>query len=266
MKQFALGLLTIFAVSSTSFAQQTASYSDLEELASRVIGYGYDLPDLVVGKAPTSTQLGFEFAAPEGAKIIGSVQALGRLEVVLDVRADADAIMAFYKSKLSGFKDSGSSMGEPTGGLAFSSSATQRSNPEVKDTLFCKDDKSVGVVVYRATSAIKDVRIRVDDYTCQFSTGNAVANLPMLLMPTGTSMRGGLRSQNLSNVKFSSTLSIEATFEHYTNQLIAAKWEIAERSGLKQAIVGIFENAGQKIMLSVVMDSNKLHTVSLQVL
>ena len=264
MKQLVLGLLTALTVTSLSLAQQ--SYSDLEELASRVIGYGYDLPDLLVGKAPTTAQLGFEFAAPDGAKLIGSVSSQGRYEVVLDIRAETDAVIAFYKSKLMDFKESGSSRSEPTGGLAFSSSATQRSNPEVKDALFCKDSKSVNIIVYRASSAIKDVRIVVDEYTCQFSRGSAVANLPLLLLPTGTAMRGGLRSQSLSNVKFSSTKSIEATFEHYTNQLATAKWVIAERSALKQAIVGIFENAGQKIMLSVVMDSNKLQTVTLQVL
>jgi hypothetical protein len=264
MKQFVLGLLTALTVTSLSLAQQ--SYSDLEELASRVIGFGYDLPDLIVGKAPNATQLGFEFTALEGTKIIGTVQGQGRFEVVLDVRADADAILAFYKNKLVDFKDSGSSRSEPTGGLSFSSSATQRSNPEVKDTLFCKENKSVNIVVYRATSAIKDVRIIVDPYTCEFSRGSAVANLPLLLLPSGTSMRGGLRSQSISSVKFSSSQSIEATFEHYGNQLSNAKWVSVERSNLKQVIVGIFENATQKIMLSVVMDSNQLQTVTLQVL
>jgi hypothetical protein len=127
MKLQAVCIAALFALAPFAAAQAVmpptqASYDALEELAGRIIGYGYSEPELLVGKLP-GERLKLEIPVLEGARILGtSVRNDDNFEVVMDVRGDAKRILDFYRGKLKGWEDKGEQNAGPRGGFLFSSS------------------------------------------------------------------------------------------------------------------------------------------------
>lgn len=217
-----------------------ASYDLLEELAGRIIGYGYDEPELMVGKLPTD-RIKLEIPVPNGARVLGtSVRDGESFEVVLDVRADAKAILDFYRQKYQGSEDKGS-QGLSRGGFLFSSGESQQRSYS-QDTLLCLDKWSVSVTVYRLDAAIKDVRLRIDQYSCEFS--KVGITLPNLLLPKEaqpSSGSSGFGDDISSSISFESKLTVLQVFEHYSAQLEVSKWKLSEKIALKSGMLATYE-------------------------
>jgi hypothetical protein len=225
---------------------QTAPSSDaLDELASRLLGYGGDnLPELIVGLAPDK-RVKLEVPIIDGAKILGTAyRGNAQFETVLDVRGDAKKILGFYRSKFQAkfqdWTDRGPQQGGQSGGFVFS--AEQGPNEYVQDTMFCRGEQSFSVAVYRLNAAIKDVRLRGDSYSCSFARGDL--ELPKLVPPPGAQVRSsssGFGEEISSSMTFETGLGSQELFAAYAKQLEAAKWRQVESPTLKAGVIGVFE-------------------------
>ncbi len=244
MKLHMVIITALLAFSPLAIAQTApsqASYDALEELAGRIIGYGYDEPELMVGKLP-GERLKLELSVPEGSRILGtSVRNDDNFEVVMDVRGDAKGILDFYRDKLKGWEDKGEQNGGPRGGFLFSSSEVSQ-KPYTLDTLLCQNQWSFSVVIYRLNAAIKDVRLRIDQYTCGFSGGGI--ELPKLFLPADAEPQessSGFGGDAFSSLKLSTKLSIAQLFDHYAAQLEKANWKLGDKITLKNGILASYE-------------------------
>ena len=232
--------LSIFALSSTpAFAQSAAPSATLEELAGRLLGYGYSEPELIVGALPAKLPL--ELALPAGARIIGTRVGSGNnLEIVLDVKDTPEAIQTFFAAQLKGFESKGSASANK-GGFVFSASQPERAYQS--DQLYCRPDLSFSVTIYRLDAAIKDVRLRLNGYDCDI---NPPANLtlPKLTPPTGAEVRqliSGYGGEVASSVRLESALGAAEIYAHYIAQLQTAGWQTLETVTLKVGAVGSLE-------------------------
>ncbi len=238
----ALSIFTIglFALTSTPIsAQSTAPSATLEELSGRLLGYGFDEPELIVGALPAKLPL--ELALPTGARIIGTQMRSGNnLEIVLDVKDTAETIQAFFATQLKGFESKGSNSSNK-GGFVFSGFQSERAYQS--DQLYCRPDLSFSVTIYRLDAAIKDVRLRLNGYDCDI---NAPSNLtlPKLTPPTGAEVRqltSGYGGEVSSSVRLETTLGATAIYAHYVAQLQAAGWQTSENVTLKVGTIGSLE-------------------------
>jgi hypothetical protein len=249
MKLHIVIITALFAFSPLAMAQTApsqASYDALEELAGRIIGYGYSEPELLVGKLP-GDRLKLELFVPEGARILGtSVRNDDNFEVVMDVRGDAKGILDFYRGKLKGWEDKGAQNDGPRGGFLFSSAdVTQK--PYALDTLLCQNQWSFSVVVYRLDAAIKDVRLRINQYECGFAVGGL--ELPKLFLPVDAEPRessSGYGGEVFSSMTLSANLTIVQLFEHYATQLEKANWKLGDKITLKNGMLASYELKSSK--------------------
>lgn len=232
--------LSLFALSSMPVSAQSAvSNATLEELSGRLLGYGFDEPELIVGALPAKLPL--ELALPTGARIIGTqVRSGNNLEIVLDVKDTSEAIQAFFATQLKGFESKGSSSVN-RGGFVFSSSQSERAYQS--NQLYCRPDLSFSVTIYRLDAAIKDVRLRLNGYDCEI---NSPANLtlPKLTPPTGAEVRqliSGYGGEVASSVRLETALAAAEIYAHYIAQLQAAGWQTLETVTLKVGAVGSLE-------------------------
>ena len=233
-------LLSVFALASTpAFAQSTASNATLEELSGRLLGYGFDEPELIVGALPVKLPL--ELTLPAGARIIGTQVGSGNnFEIVLDVKDTPEAIQAFYAAQLKGFESKGS-LSANRGGFVFSS--TQETRAYQSDQLYCRPDLSFSVTVFRLDAAIKDVRLKFNTYDCQFNAPSSLT-LPKLAPPTSAEVRGISSSyggDRSSSVRLETALGTAEIYAHYIAQLQAAGWQTLETVTLKVGAVGSLE-------------------------
>ncbi len=217
-------------------APTQTSYDLLEELAGRIIGYGYDEPELMVGKLP-GDRIKLEIPVPDGARVLGTSVSNGEsYEVVMDIRGDGKDILDYYRAKLKDFTDKGS-QNDARGGFLFSSTLVER-RPYSLNTLLCQDQWSVAVTIYRLDAAIKDVRLRIDRYACMYSQGGIV--LPNLLLPKlaePTNGSSGYGDDIFSSITMNTQLSVLDLFEHYNTQLEQANWKQSEKIALKTGMV-----------------------------
>ena len=257
----ALAILTLgvlAAASTPAFAQSATPSATLEELAGRLLGYGYSEPELIVGALPAKLPL--EVALPAGTRIVGTeVREGGGVEIVLDVRDTAEAIQAFYAAQLKGFESKGSSSGNK-GGFVFS--ASQVARPNQSDQLYCRPDLSFSVTIYRLDAAIKDVRLRINGYDCEFNAPSSLT-LPKLTPPADTEVRrisSGYGGETSSSVRLETGLGAAEIYAHYAAQLQAAGWQALESVTLKVGAIGSleFKDASGKVwrmMLLVTLES-----------
>jgi hypothetical protein len=244
MKLHRVIITAFFALFPLAVAQTTptqASYDALEELAGRIIGYGYSEPELLVGKLP-SERLKLEIPVLEGSRILGtSIRNDDNFEVVMDVRGDAKAILDFYRGKLKDWEDKGEQNSGPRGGFLFSSSEINQ-KPYTLDTLLCQNQWSFSVVIHRLDAAIKDVRLRIDKYTCGFYAGGI--ELPKLFLPTDAEPQdgsSGFGGDVFSSLTLSANLTLPQLFEHYAAQLEKANWKLGDKITLKNGILASYE-------------------------
>ena len=233
-------VLSVFALASTpASAQSTASNATLEELSGRLLGYGFDEPELIVGALPVKLPL--ELTLPAGARIIGTQVGSGNnFEIVLDVKDTPEAIQAFYAAQLKGFESKGS-LSANRGGFVFSS--TQETRAYQSDQLYCRPDLSFSVTVFRLDAAIKDVRLKFNTYDCQFNAPSSLT-LPKLAPPTSAEVRGISSSyggDRSSSVRLETALGTAEIYAHYIAQLQAAGWQTLETVTLKVGAVGSLE-------------------------
>ena len=233
-------VLSVFALTSTPVsAQSTASNATLEELSGRLLGYGFDEPELIVGALPVKLPL--ELTLPAGARIIGTqVRSGNNFEIVLDVKDTPEAIQAFYAAQLKGFESKGS-LSANRGGFVFSS--TQETRAYQSDQLYCRPDLSFSVTVFRLDAAIKDVRLKFNTYDCQFNAPSSLT-LPKLAPPTSAEVRGISSSyggDRSSSVRLKTALGTAEIYAHYIAQLQAADWQTLETVTLKVGAVGSLE-------------------------
>ncbi len=238
----ALSIFTVglFAMTSTPASAQSATPSaTLEELSGRLLGYGFDEPELIVGALPAKLPL--EVPLPTGARIIGSkVSAGDNFEIVLDVKDTPEAIQAFFATQLKGFESKGSTSIN-RGGFVFSSSQQERAYQS--DQQFCRPDLSFSVTIYRLDAAIKDVRLRLNRYDCEINAPSSLT-LPKLAPPTGAQVRqliSGYGGDVASSVRLETTLAVAEIYAHYIAQLQAAGWQSLETVTLKVGAVGSLE-------------------------
>ncbi len=237
-KSIALSATVFAAIGASSASAQTAT---LEELAGRLLGYGFDEPELIVGKLPAASPL--ELPLPTGARVVGSaVRGVDDFQVVVDVRDTPEGIQSFYARRLTGFQSRGSTMTSRGGFVDVGTSA-----PYVNDNLYCRDDGlSVSVVVYRLDAAIKDLRLQVNTYDCQFNAPSSVT-VPNLLPPNGAEVRelvGGYGGDLISSIKLSTSSSPLEVYNGYAQQLQDGGWKLLETTTLKVGMLGSFEFQG----------------------
>ncbi len=243
MKLKSIFTAVFFVLAPIAFGQSqttTPSYDALEELAGRLIGYGYSEPELMVGKLPTD-RLKLELPTPTGARVLGTSVGEENFEVVMDIKDTSDNILDFYRQQFKDWQDKGSTQGGPKGGFKFSSSETTQSE-YVADTLLCGDEWSMSVIVYRLDAAIKDVRLRIDKYTCEFSSQGVA--LPNLYMPENSEPRSGSNGFGgdiFSSLTLNTNLSMELLFQHYNQQLEKAGWLVSEKVMLKNGVLVTYE-------------------------
>jgi hypothetical protein len=268
-------IVAVAACSSVAFAQtQPAnpsaqpSYDALEELAGRLIGYGFEEPELVVGRLP-GERLKLELAIPAGARVLGTSIRGESFEIVMDVKDQTEKVLNFYRKAFEGWEDKGAQQGGPRGGFTFGGEGEFR--PYVADTLLCKDEWSVNVIVYRLDAAIKDVRLRINKYDCGF-VGSPV-ELPKLLAPKGSESLGGssgFGGDIFSSITLNTTLNAGQLFEHYASQLEKANWKPLDKIALKVGMLGTYEfvsKDGQKwgAVLSILPAKGNLLNAALRV-
>ena len=233
-------VLSVVALTSTPVSAQSAvSNATLEELSGRLLGYGFDEPELIVGALPVKLPL--ELTLPAGARIIGTqVRSGNNLEIVLDVKDTSEAIQAFFATQLKGFESKGS-LSANRGGFVFSS--TQETRAYQSDQLYCRPDLSFSVTVFRLDAAIKDVRLKFNTYDCQFNAPSSLT-LPKLAPPTSAEVRGISSSyggDRSSSVRLETALGAAEIYAHYIAQLQAAGWQTLETVTLKVGAVGSLE-------------------------
>lgn len=273
MKLQAFCIAALFALAPVATAQAItppptqASYDLLEELAGRIIGYGYDEPELMVGKLP-GDRIKLEIPVPDGARVLGTSVSNGEnYEVVMDIRGDGKAILDFYRAKLKDFTDKGS-QSDARGGFLYTSSL-EEGRPYSLDTLLCQDQWSVSVIIHRLDAAIKDVRLRINRYTCLYSQGGIV--LPNLLMPKSaepTSGSSGYGDDVSSSITINTDLNLSALFDHYNSQLEQANWKQSEKIALKNGLVVTYtfnspKNEPWGALLTIVPAKGGLFTASI---
>jgi hypothetical protein len=265
MKTWLLGL-SLLALPLLSARAQSA---DLEELAGRLLGYGFSEPELIVGKLPDSLPL--EVPLPTGARIVGAaVRGEDDVEIVLDVRDTPEAIQAFYKGKLAGFEYKGSNQ-ESRGGFTFGGDV--EAPAYASDALYCRPDLSFSVTIYRLDAAIKDVRLSLNSYDCEYNALSSL-KLPTLKPPAGAeprSLSSGYGGEISSSVKLETTLTPAEVYAHYAAQLMAAGWTSLETATLKVGALGVFESkdAGGKawrLLLLVTPNGSGFVSASLRAL
>jgi hypothetical protein len=224
-----------------ALAQTSSSSADLEELAGRLLGYGSDTtPEFFVRTLPDQSQLKVAVPLPQGARVVGAAKLFENyFEIVLDVKADTDAILNFYTSSLKDFEDRGALYNGPRGGFSFSNRGSFEFDS--KDTLFCKGEQAFHVIVNRTNAAIKDVRIQLNQFNCQGDQDSIV--LPRLLPPKGAEVRSlssyGREARSL--VTLDNVTSPKAAFDEYAAQLEAAKWKKSEVVTLQVGIAATFD-------------------------
>ena len=235
IKTFLFGL-SLLALPLLTVRAQSA---DLEELAGRLLGYGFSEPELIVGKLPGKLPL--EVPLPAGARILGAaIRGEDDVEIVLDVRDTPEAIQAFYKEKLTGFEYKGSRQ-ESRGGFTFGGS--DESPPYASDALYCRPDLSFSVTVYRLDAAIKDVRLSLNSYDCEYNAPSSL-KLPALKPPVGAEARNlssGYGGEVSSSIKLETALTPAEVYAQYAAQLQAAGWVSLENVTLKVGALGTFE-------------------------
>jgi hypothetical protein len=240
-KVLALCTVLLSLLPCSAMAQTNSSADALEELAARLMSYGGDtVPEFFVGALPDQAQLKLEVPLPQGAKVIGAAKRFENyFEIVLDVRADADAILSFYNSSLKGFENRGAQYSGWRGGFAFS--AQDNFSMNSKDALFCKGDQAFSVTVHRTNAAIKDVRIQLNRFNC--GDPRISITLPKLLPPASsdvaslTSFSQGMRSI----ITLRASDSPKTVFDHYAAQLEAAKWKRGEVVTMQIGIASTFD-------------------------
>jgi hypothetical protein len=230
---FGLGLLALPLLS------VRAQSADLEELAGRLLGYGFSEPELIVGKLPAKLPL--EIALPAGARVLGAAVRNGDdIEIVLDVRDTPEAIQAFYKEKLSGFEYKGSKQASHGG---FSFGGASESPVYASDALYCRPDLSFSVTIYRLDAAIKDVRLSMNSYDCEYNAPSSL-KLPALTPPAGAEVRNlssGYGGEVSSSIKMQTALAPAEVYTQYAAQLQGAGWVQLENLTLKVGVLGTFE-------------------------
>jgi hypothetical protein len=233
--------LCIALLSGSAFAQTNASTDALEELAGRLMSYGGDtVPEFYIGTLPDQRELKIEVPLPQGAKVLGAAKRFENyFEIVLDVRAEPEAIFAFYNSSLKSFENRGSQETASRGGFTFSNRGEFQTNRI--DTLFCKGDQAFQVVVNRTNAAIKDVRIQLNRFECL--DPRASIALPTLLPPATSEVRSlsTFSREARSMVTLSGAGSPQAVFDHYAAQLEAAKWKRGEVVSLRVGLAATFD-------------------------
>ncbi len=233
--------LCLALLATPALAQTTSNSADLEELAGRLMSYGGStMPEFFVGVLPDQSQLKVAVPLPQGAKIIGAAKRFENyFEVVLDVKAETDAILSFYGANLKDFENRGVQNNGSRGGFSFSGRGGFENNS--KDTLFCKGEQAFQVVVHRTNAAIKDVRIQLNRFQCQDATTSIV--LPKLLPPKGAEVRSltSYSREVRSLVTLAGVSSPKAAFDEYAAQLEAAQWKKTEVVTLQIGIVATFD-------------------------
>jgi hypothetical protein len=98
------------------------------------------------------------------------------------------------------------------------------------------------VVIYRLDAAIKDVRLRIDQFTCGFFGGGI--ELPKLFLPADAEPQdgsSGFGGDVFSSLTLSTKLGVAQLFEHYAAQLEKANWKLGDKITLKNGILASYE-------------------------